>query len=180
MAIAKQQPWLRRAVAARASLLIVSLVVSVNVATIARTRPLPRASAVYTPRALLSTVWARDATGSSEIAAAAAFRSPGLWNVTDEPLTVRCIAGTGVGAGMRAPDASSSQCEYVARNSTFDTYDNCTALVTEACGASSIVPYLPFHYCTMASLGLEWLSIIVQVRRVPSVQRGGGRGGGCG
>ena len=59
--------------------------------------------------------------------------------------------------------AAGRQCEMLAKNGTASEYDSCYAIVSDVCGAESIVPYFPFHYCTMAALNLEWLSIIVQV-----------------
>jgi len=43
--------------------------------------------------------------------------------------------------------------------------DDCAAVVGSVCDGNSFIPYYTFHYCTMAAHGLEWLSVIVLVRR---------------
>jgi len=55
-------------------------------------------------------------------------------------------------------------CTDVIANSTA-WGDDCAAVVGSLCDGNSFIPYYTFHYCTMASQGLEWLSVIILVRR---------------
>ena len=74
-------PPLRRAVAARLSVLVLSLVVSANLASLGRPIGALQAAAKYTPRALLSTALG---TRTAELA------TP--WTLADDVPAVRCIS----------------------------------------------------------------------------------------